>query len=140
MCVCLCSVAKLCLCNPMDCSPPMSSVHGIFLGKNTGVDCHFLLQGIFSTQGLNPGLLHCRQTLYCLSHQGRSPSILWQVSFILSLNVGEGWEQRWGWPGPWSPTPERWRMSQRFCRAAGSPCWELNATVVIRQVTCQCCA
>ena len=32
--------------------------------------CHFLLQGIFLTQGLNPGLLHCRQTLYHLSHQG----------------------------------------------------------------------
>ena len=33
-------------------------------GKNTGVGCHFLLQGIFPTQGSNPGLLHCRQTLY----------------------------------------------------------------------------
>ena len=33
-------------------------------GKNTGVGCHFLLQGIFPTQGLNPGLLHCRQILY----------------------------------------------------------------------------
>ena len=32
--------------------------------------CHFLLQGIFPTQGLNPGLPHCRQTLYHLSHQG----------------------------------------------------------------------
>ena len=32
--------------------------------------CHFLLQGIFLTQGSNPGLLHCRQTLYRLSHQG----------------------------------------------------------------------
>ena len=32
--------------------------------------CHFLLQGIFPTQGLNPGFPHCRQTLYCLSHQG----------------------------------------------------------------------
>ena len=31
---------------------------------------HFLLQGIFPTQGLNPGVLHCWQTLYCLSHQG----------------------------------------------------------------------
>ena len=39
-------------------------------GKNTGVGCHFLLQGIFPTQGSNPGLLHCRQTLYHLSHQG----------------------------------------------------------------------
>jgi len=34
------------------------------------VGCHFLLQGIFLTQGLNPGLPHCRQTLYPLSHQG----------------------------------------------------------------------
>ena len=41
-----------------------------FQGKNTGVGCHFLLQGIFPTQGSNPGLLHCRQRLYLLSHQG----------------------------------------------------------------------
>ena len=37
--------------------------------------CHFFLQGIFLTQGSNPGLLHCRQTLYPLSHQG-SPVVL----------------------------------------------------------------
>ena len=37
-------------------------------GKNTGMGWHSLLQGIFPTQGLNPGLLHCRQTLYRLSH------------------------------------------------------------------------
>ena len=43
-------------------------------GKNTGVGCHDLLQRIFSTQGWNPGLLHCRQILYHLSHQG-SPYI-----------------------------------------------------------------
>ena len=41
-----------------------------FPGNSTGVDCHFLLQGIFPTQGSNPGLPHCRQTLYHLSHQG----------------------------------------------------------------------
>ena len=41
-----------------------------FPGKNIGVGCHALLQGIFSTQGLNPGLLHCRQILYPLSHLG----------------------------------------------------------------------
>ena len=40
-----------------------------FPGKNTGVDCHSLLQGIFRTQGSNPGLLHCRQILYHLSHE-----------------------------------------------------------------------
>ena len=47
------------LCNPMDCSPPGSSVHGIL---------HALLQGIFLTQGSNPHLLwllHCRWILYC---------------------------------------------------------------------------
>ena len=46
-----------------------------FLGKNTGVGCHFLLQ-IFLTQGLNQGLLHCRQTFYHLSHQGSPPGSL----------------------------------------------------------------
>ena len=47
--MCSCSVAKPCLtfCDPMDCSPPGSAVHGISRGKNTGVSCHFLLQGIF---------------------------------------------------------------------------------------------
>ena len=40
-----------------------------FPDKGTGVGCHFLLQGIFLTQGLNPGLPHCGQALYPLSHQ-----------------------------------------------------------------------
>ena len=44
-----------------------------FLGKSTGVGCHFLFQGIFPTQGSNPGLQHCRQTLHHLSHQGSPP-------------------------------------------------------------------
>ena len=59
----------------MDLSLPGSSVHGDSPGKNTGVGCHALLQGIFPTQGLNPGLPHCRQILYHLSHQG-SPRFL----------------------------------------------------------------
>ena len=58
------------LCNPMDCSPSGSAVHGIFLGKNIGVGCHFLLPGMFLTQGLNPCLLHCRWIFYRMSHQG----------------------------------------------------------------------
>ena len=56
----------------MDCSPPGSSVHGYSPGKNTGTGFHALLQGLFPTQGSNPGLPHCRQILYCLSHQGRN--------------------------------------------------------------------
>ena len=42
--------------------------------QNTGVDCHFCLQGIFPTQELNPGLLHCRQILYQLSYEGSPDS------------------------------------------------------------------
>ena len=127
-----CSSQDWGLCDPMDCSLPGSSLHGIFQarilkwvaisfsrgsswsrdgtrisciggrffttqlpgksilkyewkslrhvwlfaapwnspGQNTGVDSLFLLQGIFPTQGLNPGLLHCRRILYQLSYQG----------------------------------------------------------------------
>ena len=53
--------------NSMDCSPPGSSVHEDSPGKNTGVGCRFLLQGIFPTQGLDPSLPHCRQIHYRLS-------------------------------------------------------------------------
>ena len=55
-------VAQLCptLCNPMDCNPPGSSVHGILQVNNTEVGNHSLFQGIFVTQGSNPGLPHCR--------------------------------------------------------------------------------
>ena len=48
----------------VDCQAPL------FMGFSSQVDCHFLLQRIFPTQGLNPGFLHCRQTLYHLSNQG----------------------------------------------------------------------
>ena len=75
----LCWVAQSCptLCDPMNCSPPGSSVHGDSLGKNTGVCCHALLQGIFPMQGSNPGFLHCRQILYHLSHQGSWRILEW---------------------------------------------------------------
>ena len=55
---------------PMDYSPPGSSVHGIFPGKNTGMDCHAPLQRIFPTQGLSLHplrLLHSRLLLYHLA-------------------------------------------------------------------------
>ena len=69
MCVCLAAQSHPTLCNPMDCSPPGSSVHGDSPGKNTEVGCHALLQEIVPTQGSNPGLSHCRQILYHLSHE-----------------------------------------------------------------------
>ena len=58
------------LCDPTDCRPPGSSVHGDSPSKNIGVGCHALFQGFFPAQGSNPGLLHCRLILKCLSHQG----------------------------------------------------------------------
>ena len=58
-----------------------------FPGNNAGVGCHFPLQRIFPTQGSNPALLHCRQMLYHLSHQGllKNPS-----NFILE----SGWDRK----------------------------------------------
>ena len=81
----LCLVAQSCptLYNPMDYSPPGFSVHGDSPSKNTGVGCHARLQGIFPTQGLNPGLPHCRRILYQVDHQG-SPRILESVAYPFS--------------------------------------------------------
>ena len=59
------------LCNPMG-SPARPFCLRNSLGKNIGVGCHALLQGIFSTQESNQHLLHCRRIFYPLSHQ-RSP-------------------------------------------------------------------
>ena len=84
----LCLVAQSCLtlCDPMDGSPPGSSVHADSPGKNTGVGCYAHLQGIFPTQGSNPSLLHCRQIPYRLNHQG-SPRILQWVAYLFSRGI-----------------------------------------------------
>ena len=62
--------------------------HGLYnpwnsLGQKTGVGSLSVLQGIFPTQRLNPGLPHCRQFLYQLSHKG-SPRILEWVAYPFS--------------------------------------------------------
>ena len=66
LCCCCCLVAKSCptLLQPHGLQPSKFLCPWDFPGKNTGVCCHFLLQGIFLTQGSNPHLLHCRQILY----------------------------------------------------------------------------
>ena len=69
----------LTLFNPMDCSPPWLLCPRSSPGKNTGVDCHSLLQGIFLTQGLNSHLLHWQVDFLSVGHQG-SP-----VRFLLLL-------------------------------------------------------
>ena len=72
LCVCVCvseSLSRAQLCNPVDCSPPGSSVHRISQARVLEWVV-FLLQGIFLTWGSKPDLLHCRWILYHLSHQG----------------------------------------------------------------------
>ena len=63
------------LCDPMDSSPPDSSVRGDSPDENTGVGSLYLLQRIFLTQELNQGLLYYRQILYQLSHQGSPKNV-----------------------------------------------------------------
>ena len=88
----VCSVSQLCptLCDPMDCNLPSAFVHGIFQARMLEWGCHFLLQGIFPTQGLNPHLLHCQADSLPLSHLG-SPThfhswsnLMWQETILIT--------------------------------------------------------
>ena len=85
----MCLVTQSCpiLCDPMDRSPPGSSVHGDLLSKNTGVGCHALLQGIVPTRRLNPGLLRCRRTLYQLSYQGSAHLVYNRCLIMLGASL-----------------------------------------------------
>ena len=76
------------LCSTMDHSPPGSSVHGVLQARILELGSHSSLQGIFPVQGWNLGLLHCRQILCHLSHQG-SPRILERVANPFSR--GSSW-------------------------------------------------
>ena len=82
--VCLLVIPScLTLCNPTDCSPPGSSVYEILQARILEWVAVPFSRGIFLCQGLNPGLLHCRQILYLLNHQG-SPCVMLT---LLKLNV-----------------------------------------------------
>ena len=93
-------------------------------GQSTGVGGLSLLQGIFATQGWKPGLLHCRQILYCLSHKG-SPRILGWVAYPFSSG--------YSWPRNWTRV---------FCIAGGFfPNWAMRkATVTQSSVNKHVCA
>ena len=82
---CACAHSCSTLCDPTDCSLRDSSAWD-FPNKNPGVACHFLLQGIFLTQGLNPSLLcllHCRQILY------HSVTRDLPISYLFSLHFND---------------------------------------------------
>ena len=113
---------SLTLCNSMDCSLSGASVHGVLQGRITGEGSHSLLQGIFLTQGSNPGFLHCIQFPYCLSHQGtpagrRRKVCLTRAAQVARVVTNHPVQERWetgvrslGWGKiPWrrarQPTP-----------------------------------
>ena len=69
-----------------------------FLGKNTGVGCHFPLQGIFLTQGSNSCLLHWQVYSLPLSHSGSPQEAIVTQNIALTLSrSGKVFGKRWGW-------------------------------------------
>ena len=107
--MCLVAQSYPTLCDPTDCNLPGSSVCGDSPSKNTGVGCHALFQGIFPTQGLNPGFLHWKADSLPLESPGKPKrEILFLYERVVlkcsrSLTVKTGtWhslEKRTGFPG-----------------------------------------
>ena len=98
-------------CDHMDYNLPCSSVHGI-LGKNTGVGCHFLLQGIFLTQESNPGLPHCRQIFYevvctLFSVILKCALGIFQVVLLVMEKAMSTHSSTLAWNIPWTEEPGR---------------------------------
>ena len=114
-CCCLATQSSLTLCDPMDCSPPGSSVHGIFQARILARVAIFLLQVIFPTQESNPSLLcllHCRWILYLLSIREAPLECLVLPSGSAVRNLPETQEtcKRYGF-NPWigkSPWRRKW--------------------------------
>ena len=144
----LCLVAQSCLTlgDPMDYTG--SSVHGDSPGKNTGVGCHSLLQGIFPTQRMNSGLPHCRWILYHLSQKG-SPRILEWVAYPFSRGSSwprNGWDFlhcrqilfQWSYQG--SPNLPLHLHKEREQRAYQARLLPLQATATLRLTFCLGCS
>ena len=140
----LCLVTQSCPtpCDPMDCSPTGSSVHRDSPGKNAGKGCYAVLQGIFPTQELNPGLPHCRQILYHLSHRSEEEvkslsrvrlfATPWSVAYQALPSMGFSRQECWSglpFPSPRESSQPRYRTQvssiagRRFtvCAPKGSP-------------------
>ena len=83
---CACTQSHLIICDPLDCIPPGSTVHGISSGKNTGISCNFFFQGTFLTQGSNLNLLHWQVDSLPLSI-GEAPRSLFVIYNILHTIV-----------------------------------------------------
>ena len=111
-------VARSCptLCNPMYCSPPRLLCPWGSSGKNTGVGCHALLQGIFQTQESNLGLLQCRQIFYHLSYQG-SPYLPLRCQQLVVPVVENPSASAGDKRDPWTKGPGR--LQSMGCKESG---------------------
>ena len=96
VCVCVCVCARALVAwscpipyDPIDWSPPGSSCLWDSPGKNTGVSCHFLLQGIFLTQGSNPHLLHWQMDSLPSEPPGKLPTSI-AVALCIDTVLGTG--------------------------------------------------
>ena len=129
-------VAQSCptLCNPMDCSPAGSSVHGILQARILEWVAFPFSKGIFLTQGWNPGLPSRRQILYCLSHQGSSMLLLlpshfsrvrlsatpWTAAYRAPPSMGVSRQECWSGlpsPSPGKQCTQRRKLINRNLRA-----------------------
>ena len=92
---CVCSVTQAwpTLCDPMDCSPPGSSVPGDSPGKDTGVGCHVLLQGILLTPRIEPKSL----MFPALTDKFFTSSASWEAPSLFSTGqIQDEWRFRSG--------------------------------------------
>ena len=106
--MCLVTQSCLTLCNPVDCSPPGSSVHGDSPGKNTGVGCH-VLQG---TEGLNPGIFPT---------QGSNPVVPLAGGFFTNWATREAPEYKSGFPSPGEPPDPGIKLESLVLQADSLP-------------------
>ena len=130
------SLSRVRLCDYIDCStsgfpvlhqlPEFAQAHvhwvsdAIQPGQNTGAGCYSLLQGISPTQRWNPGFLHCRQILYCLSLPGNPGKLIQGPSRCKALSDSEG-HMPWI-PGDWPCLSDGWdRGSHRNSQERSSP-------------------
>jgi len=113
----------------MDCSPPSSSVYGDSPGKNTGVDCYFLLQGIFLIQGSNLCLLcplHWQVDSFPLSHLGSQIYAIFKEILIERVIQNQNL-------GPWGHTlksMEQWSQKHRGLFSGLETYWNLSLWIV----------
>ena len=117
--VCVCVQLCLTLCDPLDWIDQQAPFSMEFSCKNTGAGCHFLLQGIFPTQGSNLCLLHWQADSLSLGHLGKPGCYCRYFLFIISFLVTKNFtcevlsclnmSGKWCGRSPWSLLCERLR-------------------------------